>query len=66
MLHQSHQHYIINTLEPQLGDHADQYDLEKVAHEMLLWYPGDDTIPAGWFEDSTENLQEVLERNTIN
>ena len=66
MLYQTHQHYIISTLEPQLGEHTDQYDLDQVAYEMLLWYPGDNTTPAGWFEDSTENLASVLERNTIN
>lgn len=66
MIYQSPQHYIVSKLEPQLGEHAEGYDLEKVAYEMLLWTPGSERVPAGWFEDSTENLKEVLQRNTIN
>jgi len=65
MLYRTQQHYITQVLEPLLGDHVDQYDLNQVAYEMLLWYPGDDAIPEGWFEDSTENLADALERNTI-
>lgn len=66
MLYKTHQHYIINVLEPQLGEHADQYNLDQIAYEMLLWYPGNGTIPAGWYEDSAENLPDALERSAIN
>lgn len=65
MLYKTHQHYIINILEPLLKDHANEYNLDQIAYEMLLWYPGDNTTPAGWYEDSTEHLADVLERNTI-
>lgn len=65
MLYQSPQHYIVSKLEPQLGEYAGQYDLEKVAYEMLLWSPGSESWPSGWVEDSTENLEEVLAINTL-
>lgn len=65
MLYQSPQHYIVQVLEPQLKEHADEYDLDQVAYEMLLWCPGSENWPSGWFEDSTENLVDVLGRNTI-
>lgn len=65
MLYQSPQHYIVSKLEPQLGEYAGEYDLDKVAYEMLLWSPGNNKFPSGWVEDSTENLKEVLAINTL-